>query len=85
VGLRKLMPRTPFLVPGWGAQGGSADAVKACFDGRGGGAVVNSSRGVMHAYAQGPLNGKPWREAVTEAARQFNAEIARLAAEPARG
>jgi orotidine-5'-phosphate decarboxylase len=84
--LRKLMPRTPLLVPGWGAQGGHAAAVRACFDARGRGALVNSSRGVMHAYATGPLkdHGEAhWREAVETAARQFHSEIAALAAEPA--
>lgn len=80
--LRKLMPRTPFLVPGWGAQGGHAAAVRACFDEHGNGAIVNSSRGVMHAYAAGPLkdHGEArWREAVEKAARTFHQEIRLLA------
>ena len=84
--LRKLMPRTPFLVPGWGAQGGHAAAVRACFDARGEGAIVNSSRGVMHAYATGPLKDfgeDRWEEAVEQAAKTFHAEIAQLASEPA--
>ncbi|MBE7492862.1 MAG: orotidine-5'-phosphate decarboxylase [Planctomycetes bacterium] len=79
--LRGLMPHTPFLVPGWGAQGGSAETVRACFDTRGRGALVNSSRGVMHAYAAGPLKSygfARWRQAVTEAAAAFKAEIAAL-------
>ena len=33
------------------AQGGSLDIIKACFNSDGRGAIVNSSRGVMHAYA----------------------------------
>ncbi|MCC7510524.1 MAG: orotidine-5'-phosphate decarboxylase [Planctomycetes bacterium] len=80
--LRRLMPRTPFLVPGWGAQGGAAEAVRACFDDKGAGALVNSSRGVMHAYATGPLKDHGhthWREAVEKAARQFHEEIRLLA------
>ncbi|MBZ0135816.1 MAG: orotidine-5'-phosphate decarboxylase [Planctomycetes bacterium] len=84
--LRALMPRTPFLVPGWGAQGGHAAAVRACFDADGKGAIVNSSRGVMHAYAAGPLKAHGeahWREAVETAVRQFHSEIATLASEPA--
>jgi len=83
--LRKLMPRTPFLVPGWGAQGGHAAAVRACFDAQGKGAIVNSSRGVMHAYATGPLKDfgeTHWREAVEQAVKQFHDEIAQLASEP---
>ncbi|HEY6881394.1 MAG TPA: orotidine-5'-phosphate decarboxylase [Polyangiales bacterium] len=45
--LRARMPHTLFLVPGFGAQGGSLETVRACFDDRGGGALVNSARAVM--------------------------------------
>lgn len=45
--LRQRLPRTLFLVPGYGAQGGSLDTVRACFTADGRGAVVNSARGVM--------------------------------------
>lgn len=48
--LRKLMPRTYFLVPGYGAQGGTAEDLKYCFNEDGLGAVVNSSRGIIAAY-----------------------------------
>lgn len=50
--LRKLMPNTYFLVPGYGAQGGTAKDLKACFNEDGLGAVVNSSRGIIAAYRQ---------------------------------
>ena len=48
--LRKLMPRTYFLVPGYGAQGGTAQDLKHCFNEDGLGAIVNSSRGIICAY-----------------------------------
>ena len=48
--MRKLMPNTFFLVPGFGAQGGAADDVKPAFDEFGGGAIVNSSRAIMCAW-----------------------------------
>ena len=48
--LRKLMPKTYILVPGYGAQGGGAEGVSKAFDDHGLGAIVNSSRGVMCAY-----------------------------------
>ena len=48
--LRRSFPSLFFLVPGYGAQGGSADDVAGAFDARGGGAVVNSSRGIICAY-----------------------------------
>lgn len=48
--LRKLMPHSYFLVPGYGAQGGKAADVKACFNEDGLGAIVNSSRDIIFAW-----------------------------------
>jgi orotidine-5'-phosphate decarboxylase len=48
--LRKALPHTFFLVPGYGAQGGAADDVAPAFDQHGLGAVINSSRGIMCAW-----------------------------------
>ncbi|MDD6308664.1 MAG: orotidine-5'-phosphate decarboxylase [Clostridia bacterium] len=48
--LRQMLPHSFFLVPGYGAQGGGAADVRPCFDQNGGGAIVNSSRGIMCAY-----------------------------------
>lgn len=48
--LRGRLPGTPLLVPGYGAQGGTAADVKAAFDSQGLGAVVNSSRGVAFPF-----------------------------------
>jgi len=48
--LRQLMPHTLFLVPGYGAQGGTANDLKVCFDDNHRGAIVNSSRGIITAY-----------------------------------
>ncbi|MBQ8906283.1 MAG: orotidine-5'-phosphate decarboxylase [Ruminococcus sp.] len=48
--LRKRLPHTFFLVPGYGAQGGGAAGLTGAFDENGIGAIVNSSRAVMCAY-----------------------------------
>jgi len=48
--LRELMPRTYFLVPGYGAQGGTAKDVAKSFNSDGLGAIVNASRSIMCAY-----------------------------------
>jgi orotidine-5'-phosphate decarboxylase len=64
--LRAQMPHTPFLVPGFGAQGGGLDDVLACFDARGEGALVTASRSVI--YAEGP---GAWTDAVRVAAREL--------------
>jgi orotidine-5'-phosphate decarboxylase len=44
------MPRTFFLLPGYGAQGASAEHLAPCFDGRGEGAVIAASRSVICAH-----------------------------------
>lgn len=56
--LRLLMPKSLFLVPGYGAQGGGADDVVPCFNDDGYGAIVNSSRGIIFAYQKGPESAK---------------------------
>ena len=48
--LRKIMPHALVLVPGYGAQGGSADSAAKNFDENGEGAIVNASRSLMCAY-----------------------------------
>lgn len=52
--LRRQMPRSFFLVPGFGAQGGTAEDVLPCFDRKGLGAVVSSSRGILYSHEQLP-------------------------------
>ena len=48
--LRKIMPKTYFLVPGYGAQGATAKDIKHCFNPDGLGAIINASRSILYAY-----------------------------------
>ena len=50
--LRKVMPKSYILVPGYGAQGGQAKDLAPFFNEDGLGAIVNSSRGIICAYQQ---------------------------------
>lgn len=50
--LRKMMPRTFILVPGYGAQGGKGADLVHFFNEDGLGAIINSSRGIIAAYQQ---------------------------------
>ncbi len=50
--LRKLMPKSFILVPGYGAQGGKGADLVHFFNDDGLGAIVNSSRGIIAAYQQ---------------------------------
>jgi orotidine-5'-phosphate decarboxylase len=78
--LRERMPRTPFLLPGYGAQGGKAEALRRAFCAKGRGAVVNSSRGVIFAHAREPyaseLPEDRWEEAVRRAVMDMRADLA---------
>jgi orotidine-5'-phosphate decarboxylase len=68
--LRKLMPRIIFLVPGYGAQGGSARDVLPCFNRDGFGAIVHSARGIIFAS-----RGDDFGEAAGQAALKMKSDI----------
>ncbi|MBR4557356.1 MAG: orotidine-5'-phosphate decarboxylase [Clostridiales bacterium] len=59
VAIRKIMPNTFILVPGYGAQGAGADAAVAGFTADGKGAIVNNSRAIMTAWKKQP-DIDPW-------------------------
>jgi len=73
--LRQAMPHTWLLIPGFGAQGGTAKDCAAAFDGRGLGAIVNNSRGIIFAHARKEYAGRfgpgRWQEAVEAATREM--------------
>ncbi len=56
--LRELMKKVYFLVPGYGAQGGTAEDAAVCFNNDGLGAIVNSSRGIIAAYKSSEYSGR---------------------------
>lgn len=77
--MRARMPNVWILIPGFGAQGGTADDVKVGFaDGASGptGAIVNSSRGIIFAYQKPEFEGKDWQEAVSLAAKEMREQLA---------
>jgi len=70
--LRKVMPNSYFLVPGYGAQGGGGQDVVNAFNDDGLGAIVNSSRGIIFAYKKSDL---PYKEAAREATLAMQKDI----------
>ncbi len=68
--LRTLMPHLPFLIPGYGAQGGTAADVRNGFLLEGKGAIVNASRSILYASS-----GDDWRDAAKAAAEVMAKEI----------
>jgi orotidine-5'-phosphate decarboxylase len=80
--LRTAMPGTPFLIPGYGAQGGAASDVSSGFDANGLGALVNSSRGINFAYHREPWKTEyspdQWEQAVEAATREMIEELSQI-------
>jgi len=74
--LRQLMPRQIFLVPGFGAQGGRAQDVAACFRPDGTGALITASRSVLYAYEN--RDGLDWQKAIEQAAIEMKTQIIRV-------
>lgn len=71
--LRKLMPKSYFLVPGYGAQGAKASDIVNCFNDDGLGAIINSSRGIIFAYKKSEKGYKA--EKYGQAARKETLEM----------
>ena len=80
--LRQTMPHAYLLIPGFGAQGGSAADVADGFDENGLGAIVNSSRGIIFAYENEKFAASDWQSSVDLATRDA---IQRLAADTPAG
>jgi len=68
--LRTLMPHLPFLIPGYGAQGGTAADVRNGFLLEGKGAIVNASRSILYASS-----GDDWQKAARGATEAMASEI----------
>ena len=80
VAIRKIMPSTFILVPGYGAQGAGADAAVAGFTADGKGAIVNNSRAIMTAWKK-KADIDPWefgeasREEALDMKEKLNAAL----------
>lgn len=74
--VRAALPHTFFLVPGYGAQGGTAEDIRGFFDKDGRGCIVNSSRGIIAAYKKNEKYGeRDFAEAARDAALAMRKDI----------
>ena len=73
--LRKALPHTFFLVPGYGAQGGTAEDVRPAFDQYGRGAIINASRSIMCAWKKRGGSGEDYAQAAREAALDMRSAL----------
>ena len=79
VELRQVMLSAPLLVPGYGAQGGTATDVAKAFFPDGSGALINNSRGIIFAHTKEPFKSQfgeaRWQDAVLAATKRMIAEL----------
>ena len=77
--LRNRMSTAWILIPGFGAQGGAAEDVRAGFDEKGLGAIVNSSRHIIFAHSRKDMAGRfsesNWKQAVEAATIEMNQQL----------
>ena len=76
--LRKVMPKSFILVPGYGAQGGQGKDLVHFFNEDGLGAIINSSRGIIAAYKQekyAAFGGEGYADASRQAVEDMIADI----------
>ena len=71
--LRAVMPNQVFLVPGYGAQGGKPEDIRALLRPDGRGVLVTASRSIIYAK---PAHGERWTAAVEAAAKTMACELA---------
>lgn len=75
--LRKRLPKSIFLLPGYGTQGATADMTRAAFDADGAGAIVSASRSVLYPS---PRPAEDWKQAIARAAKEMKDELNRIGA-----
>ena len=80
--LRARLPQSFFLLPGYGAQGATADMTRAAFR-EGTGALVSASRSILYAHREkkyADAFGGNWQQCVEQAVRDMKADVNRVIA-----
>jgi orotidine-5'-phosphate decarboxylase len=77
--LRKRLPKSIFLLPGYGTQGATGEMTRAAFDDTGRGAIVSASRSILYAHrdAKHATSGD-WRKAVESAVLAMKEDVSRI-------
>jgi orotidine-5'-phosphate decarboxylase len=78
--LRKLMPKSIFLLPGYGAQGATAEMTRAAFV-NGKGAIVSASRSILYAHKETKYSsrfGGDWEKSVEAAVLDMKQDLAQV-------
>lgn len=83
--LREMLPHTYFLVPGYGAQGATAEELGEYFNEDGLGAIINSSRGIIAAYRKEKYSSFDYPAAARQATLDMIEDLQRNALKNKRG
>jgi len=76
--LRKRLPKSIFLLPGYGTQGATAEMTRAAFV-EGKGAIVSASRSILYAHRETKYAGVSWEKAVEGAVKAMRDDLAAIA------
>ena len=80
VSLRQRLPRSIFLLPGYGAQGATAEMTAAAFT-NGRGAIISASRSILYAHAEPKYSsqfGDDWQKCVEQAVLDMKQDVNRI-------
>jgi orotidine-5'-phosphate decarboxylase len=78
--IRALLPQSIFLLPGYGAQGATADMTRAAFT-NGRGAIVSASRSILYAHKEAKYAaqfGDNWEKCIEQAVLDMKADVAKV-------
>jgi orotidine-5'-phosphate decarboxylase len=78
--IRKRLPHSFFLLPGYGTQGATADMTRAAFNQDSQGALVSASRSILYAHRDAKYShiSNDWQKCVEQAVKDMKGEIARV-------
>lgn len=70
--MRQRLPKSIFLLPGYGTQGATGEMTRAAFDAKGQGAIVSASRSILYPKS----TGSDWRKSIEDAVLAMRADLA---------
>ncbi|MHA1797704.1 MAG: orotidine-5'-phosphate decarboxylase [Candidatus Helarchaeota archaeon] len=76
--IREILPHHFFLIPGYGAQGGSINTISSSINADGLGAIINSSRGIMYAWNKQGLKGTDYLKAASKEVGMMKKDLAQF-------
>lgn len=78
--IRKLLPNSYFLLPGYGTQGATAEMTRAAFDGNGLGALISASRSIIYAHGEKKYSDRfaDWEDSVRQAVLDMKEDVLKV-------